>query len=442
MSSPAIRNVRSHFLIGVVFSAVIASAAAVQAQGARGGLFGGARSDTGEGNRFNVTFGLSEAYDTEVPGEFRHRVPQGGLQSGGFSTMLTTSAEYTKVGRRTQVTGNGETALRYYQKLGEVEAVSHSVALGGRLNVSRNGSIEINQTAAYSPLYMFQLFPGVTPPELGDAVPTASEFRVDQSDSFNYGTKVSVALGSARSNRFTTSADYRHTDHQGQSSATRPDLTTYGARAGYSRGIGRNSSIAMEYEYQTGDFQFASADEHRLSVTTNYSRALSASRRATFRFTVSPSMIDIPESSLEAVVTGRVARLQAEGSVDYGFHRLWQAGASYRRATEFLPGFTEPVFADSASAQISGLITRRVDVAASAGYAQGGSALTGQRSQIDTYTGTARLRVALTRALAVYTEYVYYFYELRGETSLAPGLPPRFEQQGVRLGLMLWVPVF
>ena len=48
-------------------------------------------------------------------------------------------------------------------------------------------------------------------------------------------------------------------------------------------------------------------------------------------------------------------------------------------------------------------------------------------------------RYALWRSLALYSEYLYYYYDLRGLASLAPGLPPRFNQRAVRAGFTLFV---
>jgi hypothetical protein len=431
------------FVIGVI-ATVSANATLAHAQG---GLFGSTRSDTGRGDRLNVTFAVSEAYDSDLPAELRVRLPQNDPYSGGFSTMLMTSARYMNAGRRGQITGSGETSFRYSQKLAGVAAVGHSGALGARVNLSRIATAEVNQTVAYSPSYLYQLFPTVTPPGLGEAVAAAPEFRVDQTDSYNYGTTGTIAVGSERANRFTASADYRHTAYQGDI-LSRSGLTTRGVRAGYSRGVGRSATFSTGYEYRTGEFELGPANEHRLNIGADYSRALSATRRATFRIRLSPSIMDIPETDADALLTGRVRRLQAEGSADFQLHRAWQAGASYRRNTEYLPAFLEPVLTDSVSAQVTGLITRRLDVSASAAYARVGSALTGsvnalnQGGQMDTYVGTARLRYAISRRLALYTEYLYYVYELRGETLLAPELPPTFNQSGIRVGLMFTFPLF
>jgi hypothetical protein len=96
------------------------------------------------------------------------------------------------------------------------------------------------------------------------------------------------------------------------------------------------------------------------------------------------------------------------------------------------------VFSNGARARLMGVIGRRVDVSASAGYATAASAITGNTRNLGTYTGQARIRYALTRAFAVYSEYLYYYYDLAEQARLAPGLPSVYEQHGIRVGFTLF----
>ena len=64
--------------------------------------------------------------------------------------------------------------------------------------------------------------------------------------------------------------------------------------------------------------------------------------------------------------------------------------------------------------------------------------LSAEKAQFETRTGQARVRYALSRAVALYSEYLYFYYDLRGQASLAPDLPSAFEQHGVRVGVMLF----
>jgi hypothetical protein len=429
-------------LVGMGVIAAYATPAHAQGGGQRlGGLFGATRSDTADRNRLNVLFAVSEGFDSEVAPEVQSRVPNAGPQSGGYSTMLTTSADYMNTGRRLQVGGTAQSAFRYYQQLAKVSSTSHSAGLQARVQLSRTATLQMRQTAAYSPSYLFQLFPNAALPGLEEPIAPTPEYRIHETESHSYRTDVTLGAGSARGNRVSVSGDYGRTEFRRQI-IERPDMETYSGRAKYSHGVGRSAGLSAEYEYRAGELGFAPFTEHRVNFGAEYSRALSTSRRATFRFKISPGMLEISESAQNGSVTGSVYRLQGDGAVDYQFSRTWRASASYHRGVDYVAVLTEPVFADSARADLSGLITRRLDVSVSAGYAVGESALTQNSSQLDSYTGTARLRFALTRALALYTEYFYYFYDLRGSSHLAPELPNTFEQHGIRAGLTLWIPVF
>ena len=102
--------------------------------------------------------------------------------------------------------------------------VSHSAGLGASVRLPKQGSLQIAQTAAYSPSYLYQLFPTAALPAPGETIPANPDYRIDATDSYSYETKVALAFGSARRTRVTTTAEYSHTDFQHQAVA-RPNLT-------------------------------------------------------------------------------------------------------------------------------------------------------------------------------------------------------------------------
>jgi len=411
-----------------------------------GGLFGATRSDVGGRDRLNVLFDMSEALDSELPPELRLRVPLGDPQSGGFSTIVTASADYAHNRRHVQLAGTALTAFRYYQRLDEVAAVSHNAGLGATVRLPKQGSLQVSQTAAYSPSYLYQLFPTAALPAAEESIPANPDYRIDQIASYSYGTNMALAFGSPHGTRVTTTAEYRHANYQRETTA-RPDLTTYAAGAKLSRALARNAGLSVEYQYRTGEFGFGGpTKEHRLTIGAEYSPALSARRRATFRFDVTPATFELPESALNAFVTdaipgaveGRLYRLQGEASVDYPFRPNWRATGNFRRGVEYLAVLNEPVFSNGARAELSGLISRRVDLLAAAGYATAASAITRNTQDLETRTGQVRIRYALKRSFAIYSEYLYYYYDLRGQARLAPDLPSVFERHGIHVGFMIF----
>lgn len=406
-----------------------------------GGLFGATRSDIGGAGKLNFMFEVAEGIDSDLPPEIRTRVPAG-LETGGLSTLLAGSSDYARNGRRLQLAGSASTAFKYYQRLDRLDALSHSAGLGASVRLPKQGSLRVDQAAAYSPSYLYQLFP--TPsPALGASIPPNPDYQIDQTESYSYATKIALAFGSARGTRLTTSGEYSRTDFERQS-ATRRDLETYATGANVSHSISRSGAFDVGYQYRTGEFGFDGlTKEHRATIGGEYSPALSGSRRLTIRLSLAPAWMEVPELALATVTAGGVDRrlytLQADASVTYPFRPNWRATATYRRGMEYLAALSEPVFSDGARTELTGLIARRVDLSALAGYATAASALSRHTQNLDTYTGEVRIRYALKRSFALYSEYLYYYYDLRGQAALAPDLPSVFEQHGVRVGFMLFI---
>jgi hypothetical protein len=129
-----------------------------------------------------------------------------------------------------------------------------------------------------------------------------------------------------------------------------------------------------------------------------------------------------------------------EAGLDYPLSRWWTARGHYKRGVEYVIDLPEPVFADSVNVAVDGLVSRRVDLSFSAGYSSGASLLSHASLMYDTYVGSAKVRYAFTRMIAVYGEFLRYFYDFRGTNQLAAGLPAGLERNGVRTGLSVWLP--
>jgi len=233
-------------------------------------------------------------------------------------------------------------------------------------------------------------------------------------------------------------------------------LRIFSTGAKVSRGVSRNGSFSAEYQYRTGEFGFGGLTrEHRLNIGAEYSRALSISRRASLRINVSPATLDVPESILNRISTspataaggdavptrvdGHLYRLQADAAADYPFRRNWLLKGNYRRGVEYLAVLTEPVFSNGAGLHLTGVITRRVDVSAAAAHATGESAINPNGQHLDTSNAEVKIRYALKRSVALYSEYQYYYFDWQGQIGLASSLPGIFEQHRIRVGLTFFM---
>jgi len=420
--------------LGVCFGSVHVDAQDI-AVAPRGGLFGAA-APSKSSNQLDVVAAVTQARDSEAPVELRSRIPQDGAQSGGYSSIMTASADYSRKRSTFNFDGNAVTSMRYYQRLDHVSMVGSTAAVTGMVNLPTRATLALTQEAAYSPSYLFRLFPTVGPVEMSAPAPGAADYQIDEARSYSLNSKVTFESGSPRHHRVGLRAERTTTDFSGV--ARRPNLNILTGSGKWAHGIGRTGAVSAEYEFRRGEFGYGSrATEQRLRIGADIAPALSRTRRATFRFSLAPSVIDIPDST-NAAVTGSLFRIEGEAGAQYPFLRSWSAGGSYRRNVEYIAVLRAPVFQNATRLELSGLVSSRLDLSASAGTSVGQSALNRDGQQFDTYTGTVETRYSVSRSFAFYVEYLYYYYNLHGQSELAPDLPNRFEQHGIRAGVMLW----
>ena len=208
--------------------------------------------------------------------------------------------------------------------------------------------------------------------------------------------------------------------------------------------VSRNAAFSLGYQYRTGEFGFSEpSEEQQAMIGVEYSPALSRTRRLIFRLNAAPSWLKVPPSELSAeseqVGEQTLYRMHGDASVSYPFRPNWRSTFTYHRGVEYLAGLSEPLLSDGARAEVSGLIARPLDVAASIGFATSSSAYQDTQTKLDYYTATVKVRYAFRRSLAVYSEYLYYFFDQSGVRSLAPVLPVVFDQRGLRFGFTWFI---
>jgi hypothetical protein len=345
------------------------------------------------------------------------------------------------VGRRAQFAATEASALGYYPELREVRSISHTGGVGVSVQFARRTTLFLNQSAAYSPSYLFGLFPSTAELVPGEAIAAAPNYAVNDIESYAFGTTARLSHGVSRRVTLSGGGEFRYTDFVHNTDVQR-DLKSHGLDGDLSYQGTRNTTIRFRYHYLTGNLGLgvgASTNEHGLDVGMSYSRPLSATRRALFSFSVGSSAARTVDAPADSAIPGRLYRASGDAMVGYQF-ASWEARGSYRRGLEFVPGLAQPVFTDGVTADIQGLLTRRLDLALSAGYSQGASALTLNSVHFDTYRGSVRLQFALAKSLAVHAEYLYYLYDFLGSVQLPFGASPRIERNGVRVGLRLLIP--
>lgn len=405
-------------------------------------LFGRGSQGTG-GQSLDVIATLVEAYDDNLLAEVGTPVPGAATLSGSY-TMLQTGAKYSWTTKNVQLGMNGASAFRTYGGLSEVRSISHAVGVGLSGTLPGRTTLAVNQNAAYSPSYLAGLFPSVSEPALGEVRPTAPDYSAYDLASYSYGSTATLSHSLTRRGSLSAGAEYTFTDFLNEENGRR-DASSYGGRAGFSRRVGRHSAFRLDYHYRTGDFGLSAAGkntEHGINLGADRSWVLSATRTAGFSFSLGGAATDaVAQDSLTKPVVGRLYRVTADAGLTYQFSRTGDMRAAYRRGVEYIVQLVEPVFIDALNASVTASMTRRLHLTLGAGYSSGESALSAA-SKFDSYTASIRSHFAMTRTLAAYVEYLYYYYDFGAAALLAPNLSRRLERNGVRAGLSLSTALF
>jgi hypothetical protein len=369
-----------------------------------------------------------------------------GRQAGGFLTDASGAVAYTRRGRRVQFAADVQSSLRYLAELQEVKPVNQAANVSLAFTLPKRSSIVLRQGASYTPTYLSGLFPGGAGLEPG-ATPLAvpPDYVVQDFSSYSSVTGAVFTYGMTRKGTLSVGGDYRDTRFVRAVNGRR-EITNGAMRAQFARNVSRNTDMTVTYRFTRGDFGYGAgtSTEHGIDWGLRNTHRLSPTRRASFDFSVGSSAVDVPTAAIavpgEPATADRLYRVSGDAGFMYQFVRTWQARADARRGFEFIPELSAPVYTNGFTAVVDGMLTDRLALNSSAGYSDGKSALNNS-SAYKTYQGAARLKWALTRNWALYGEYQYYFYDLRGTLQLLPGVPPGLKRNSVRVGMTLWVPV-
>jgi hypothetical protein len=214
-------------------------------------------------------------------------------------------------------------------------------------------------------------------------------------------------------------------------------------RFNYSKPVTPHAELQLGYGVRVSDRR-SGAGEPRVMQTVNagvnYSRALSFSRRTSLSFSTGSVILD--GERLEDGTTDSRPRFRFVGNASLvrEMGRTWTAQLSYARALRARDGFGVLYFTDVGTADLNGLITRRLSWTSSASWARS----TLDRAGNNGHRGrsvTSQATYALNGTFALFARYVYYKYRYDEDIPLDPRLPSALDRQGIRVGLTTSVPL-
>jgi hypothetical protein len=415
-------------------------------------IFGGAQA-RGLAEReggLDLVVQLFWGYDNDVLAEQSGSTPNQdrfASGAGGFASGVGASLTYSRPGllyKRPGARGAFRTwvdsSIRYYPGLDDLTGTYHRFGLELSAPVSRRVTLYASPRADYSPRYSFQLFsdPLQVDPEAESTVPDAGDtpapdvdYSIVGNSSFRYGVIAGATIEVGAHS--TLDVDYGYTKRTSDLQSFEMDVRSAGVS--FDHQFTRNASLKLGYSYQDGNHGSGIATQSQnIDIGVDYRKPLSQTRRTFLRFNTGSTVAD-------SEATGRRVRATGSASFVHLMRRTWTGLIQYRRHLQYADGFDRPIFADAISSSLSGLVTRRMEVAVRASYSSGAVGLTAHAPRFNSYNVTARLRRALTRRLAGYAEGLFYHYAFDEDAARPPGLPQTFDRVGLRFGLSLWIPL-
>ena len=404
------------------------------------GLFGGgadqfaqtliANGSVGAGFGNNMLAVPASSFDV------RSTVPTGSAQGQSYG-YVASGLSYSLTKNRVGFGASLATSGQYVPGVTTPFIPSHSGSVGGSLQLSRRSRLSANHTAYLQPYNVLVLGPLVSTGEavFGQAVPIEPSVGVSREDHIAQFSSVGFNRQLGRRSAFDLSYD------RFSSSASGGGETTRTAAGRFSRGLAKGLGVHLGYGYTEGHLLGASSTlvGHNIDAGLDFTRSLgfSISRRTKLSFSTGSSALTSRSRNVQHtyyVFTG-TATLTRE------IARSWAAYINYNRGINFVERFSEPFMSDSASVGMGGLITRRLEFRTAAGAVIGKAGLSEDASPFGSYYSSVALTAALTRSLALGTDYSYYRYSFDRADQLPIGLAPQMGRHSARVYLSVWVPL-
>jgi hypothetical protein len=404
------------------------------------GLFGGSdvAIDSGKNGQFlDLTLATYAAFDqNEQPESARlHDEAQSFYRTGWLSGV---NAQLLYVRRQDRVAffAGGGTNQRYDRAQNQWERLTDRGSVGIDAALSPRTRLRIAQVVTRSPYYQL----GIT----GELLLVNNEF--DQLDAENadytllprpawtYATDASLAYDF--SERASLEARYDH--HYMSFSSEDLELRTQHESVMARYKTTPRSTFHVGYGYREG--RYALAEQHRptivhdLDLGADYVRPLPFARRAAVAFSIGSAVVSTPGADSRFTLIG-------DANLSFGVGESWTAMAGYYRGVDFVSGLVDPLFVNGISGRLMGFVNERTDVSLFGEYEFGTFGFHAASSRYSNYTGSTRVRFALTRNVAIYAAHLYYHYGFGAGAELPSGLAQRLNRQGARAGLIVWLPV-
>jgi hypothetical protein len=388
----------------------------------------------------DLTGSLYGGYDDDVFAREGQTVAPGLRQSGWYQGAQA-ALIYGKQTQRLQFGAEGAASVnRYPGREHLLNSYSAAASLGGQ--VARYTQLSVGGSFTYAPQFRLGLFvnpgdPGMFQDPFGTGAPDVGLFSER-----SYRTSASTSMTQRLSDRDSLDASYSFL--RADYAASDFDYTSQGGGARYVRRLTEHAGLRLGYRYGTGGYRRVPSLKrrgvHTIDAGVDYSRALSVSRRTSFSFSTGSALFYASDVEVAGRDQGLHYALTGNANLAHEMGRTWTASLAVRRSVDYHEGFADPFIAQSASASLTGLLSRRLSFMSTVAFSQG---TVGVGNGRDFSTGMAGvgLQYGITRFLAATANYMYYRYRFDPLVAVDPRFPRSLSRNGVQLGLTTSVPL-
>jgi hypothetical protein len=369
--------------------------------------------------------------------------PLGGGTFGGATANLT----YSHQGDRVSLGLNGGSAVSYQRASQEPFTAAYNVGAYTGLTLDSRTTLSVGQSVSFSPYYRSVFGVQIDPTQTDPATVSPADYGVFRADSWTYVT----TAGMSRRIDTRSSLDFSYRLRMVDFRANGLGVSEQHVGAKYNRDVSQRVRLHAGYMYQLGSSDFTARPDttsndavglHHIDIGVNYSRPLSLSRRTTVNFSTGSALIQrARDTSASSGDSSMMFRVLGNVGLQHEIGRSWTARVGYSRDVGFVEGFVDPMLSDSVTAGVTGLLTRSINLLASATYSHGSPAnASSSGREHEAFAASARVQKALTRNLALFAQYVFY----QTNNGTAVQLPPafsEFDRQVVRGGITAWLPL-
>jgi hypothetical protein len=381
---------------------------------------------------------------------------------GASFASLDGGLTYSTRRRRSEFGASGSVSVRrlFGQGVRTSEAPSYSGGLGLALQTSQRTRFRVDQSVSWSPYYDFGLLMDLQESPLGAAAATRADNAAVEARTLRTATE--AAFEQELSERLSYRLEYRlqQVDVARGQFTDAGALVQHKAAARLMKAMTANTTLRLGYGFESApdavifgsreiDRSLRAGNNHSIDLGVDFARPLTLGRRTTLLFGIG-SAISSSRGPLQGAVDstgtfvdkpttdiGLIGRVRLDQVVGGG----WTVAAGFERSADYVEVLNSTVFSDAIGLDVTGLISRRVEVVSSVDYGRtnGQYALGGDHF----YTGRANfmVRAAATQLLALFGEFSYYSYQFDEQFPLPEGFSSALKRRSVRIGATLWLPL-